>query len=71
MQQIYQTTKKIWNTINPYFSNKGLNSNKMLLKEKGELVSEKKQLATIMNNFFIYITKALNLKEDRVALPLL
>ena len=27
--------KKFWKIIKPYFSNKGLNSNKMLLKEKG------------------------------------
>ena len=37
----------------------------MLLKEKGELVSQnKKQLGSIMNKFFINITKRLNLKED-------
>ena len=56
--------KKFWKTIKPYFSNKGLNSNKMLLKEKGELVSDEKQLASIMNKFFINITKSLKLKED-------
>ena len=36
----------------------------MLLKEKGELVSDEKQLASIMNKFFINITKSLKLKED-------
>ena len=30
--------KKFLKTIKPYFSNKGLNSNKMLPKEKGNLV---------------------------------
>ena len=44
--------KKFWKTIKPYFSNKGLNSNKMLLKEKGELVSDEKQLASIMNKMY-------------------
>ena len=34
----------------------------MLLKEKGELVSDQKQLASIMSRFFINITKSLNLK---------
>ena len=38
--------RKFWKTIKPYFSNKGLNSNKSLLKEKGNLVSNEKQLAT-------------------------
>ena len=53
----------------PYFSNKGLNSNKMLLKEKGELVSDEKQLASIMNRFFIIITKNVKLKEDQGSPP--
>ena len=56
--------KKFWKIIKPYFSNKGLNSNKMLHKEKGELVSDEKQLASIMSKFFINITKSLKLKED-------
>ena len=56
--------RNFWKTIKPYFSNKGLNSNKLLLKEKGNLVSDEKELATIMNNFFINITKNLELKKD-------
>ena len=47
------------------FSNKGLNSNKMLPKEKGVLVSDEKLLTSIMNKFFINITKSLKLKEDQ------
>ena len=35
------------------------------MKEKGNLVSNEKELATIMNNFFINITKDLELKKDR------
>ena len=54
--------RKLWKTVKLYFS-KGLNSNQFLLKEKGNLVSNEKQLATIMNSFFIYITKGLELKE--------
>ena len=55
---------KFWKTIKPCFSNKGLNSKKLLLKEKGNLVSDEKELATIMNNFFINITKNLEMKKD-------
>ena len=51
--------RKFWKTIKPYFSNKGLNSIKLLLKKKGNLVSDEKELATIMNNFFINITRVL------------
>ena len=56
--------RKFWKTIKPFFSNKELNSNKFLLKEKGNLVSNEKPLATIMNSFFINITEGLELKED-------
>ena len=34
------------------------------MKEKGNFVSDEKGLATIMNNFFINITKELELKKD-------
>ena len=37
----------------------------MLLKEKGELITDEKELASIMNKFIINITKSLNLKEDQ------
>ena len=36
----------------------------MSITEKGELISDKQQLGSIMNKFFINITKSLNLKED-------
>ena len=61
--------KKFWKTIKPHSSKKGLNSNKMLLKKKGELISDEKQLASIMNKFFINITKSLKLKEDQGSPP--
>ena len=56
--------RKFWKTIKPYFSNKSSNSNKLLLKEKSSLVSDGKEIATIINNFFINITKDLELKKD-------
>ena len=37
----------------------------MLLKEKGEYVSDEKQPASIINKFFINITKSLNLKVNQ------
>ena len=57
--------RKFWKIMKPYFSNKGLNSNKLLMKERGNPVSDEKEPATIMNNFFINITKDLKLKKDR------
>ena len=49
--------KNFWETVKPYFSNKRLNSNKMLLKEKGKLISDEKQLASIMSKFSIIFKK--------------
>ena len=40
--QDFSDNRKFWKTIKPYFSNKGLNSNKFLLKEKRNLVSNEK-----------------------------
>ena len=37
----------------------------MLLKEKGELFPDEKQLASIMKKFFFNITESLNSKEDQ------
>ena len=42
--------KKFWKTIKPYFSSKGLNSNKMLLKEKGELIPNEIELEEVFIN---------------------
>ena len=61
--------KTFCKTIKPYFSNKGLNSNKILLKENGELDSGKEQIVFIMSKFIINIAKSLNLKEEQCSPP--
>ena len=43
----------------------------MLFKEKGELASDEKQLASIINKFFINITISLKLKEDQSGPPVI
>ena len=53
--------RKFWKTIKPLFSNKGLNSKKVMLKENNKLITE---LATVMNTFFVNITDSLDLKKD-------
>ena len=49
--------RNFWRTIKPYFSNKGLNSNKLLLKEKGNLVSDEKELVTITKSSLLISRK--------------
>ena len=55
-------SKKFWKTIKPFFSHKGLNSNKLMLKGNNRLITEEK--ATVMNTFFVKITESLDLKKD-------
>ena len=37
--------------MKPFFSNKGLNSDKLMLKENNRLITEEKELVTVMNTF--------------------
>ena len=55
--------KKFWKTVKPFFSNKGLNSNKLILIEKNNLISEESVLANTMNQYFTIITKQLKKPE--------
>ena len=56
--------KKFWKTIKPFFSNKGLNTNKLMIIEENNLISEESILANTMNQYFTSITKQLNLKKS-------
>ena len=40
-----------------------MNSNKLMLKENSRLISKEKELATVMNTFFVNITESLDLKK--------
>ena len=63
--------RKFWKTIKPFFSNKGLNSNKLMLKENNRLITEEKELATVMNTFFVNITEFRSKKDDDSSLDLI
>ena len=56
--------KKFWKTIKPFFSNKGLNTNKLMLIEDNNLISEESVLAYRMNQYFTNLTKQLNIKKS-------
>ena len=58
------SSKKFWTFCKPFFSNKTNSFNdKMMLVEKGEVVSINEEIATHFNNYFNDITKGLNIKE--------
>ena len=56
--------KKFWKMIKPYFSDKGLNCNKMILREEDDLITNESQIAGIMNHYFLNVTKDLKLKPS-------
>ena len=56
-------SQTFWKTVKPYFSCKGSNSNGItLLENANSIVTDDKDVAKTMNNFFINITKNINLK---------
>ena len=61
-------TKKFWKIIKPFFSNKGINSNKLILRDKDVLITDEKALATLTNKYFVNITADLDLKRDSESL---
>ena len=49
--------------MKPYFNLKGLNSNKLLLKEEGHLISDERT-SKFNELFFINITTELDIKKE-------
>ena len=58
-------SKKLWKTIKPFFSNKGLNTNNTILVENNEIVREDETIAN-MNNYFTKFTTHLKLKLTKI-----
>ena len=58
--------KKFWKTIKSFFSNKGLNTNNMMLVEDNEIVRKEEIIANIMNNYFTNTTTHLKLKPTKI-----
>ena len=47
-----------------YFSDKGLQTNNIILKDKNRLVTDSSIIANTFNNYFINITNTLNFKTS-------
>ena len=43
-------SKKFWKTVKPFFSNKGINANNMMLVENGEIVNNSRHHKLGRNN---------------------
>ena len=48
--------------VKPFLSDKDVNSSEITLIEKSSIAVDENKIANIMNNYFINITKTLNLK---------
>ena len=55
--------KRFLKKMKPFFSDKGLRTNNIILKDKNRLVTESSIIATIFDNYFINTTN-LNLKPS-------
>ena len=56
--------KLFWKSVKPFFCDKGSNSSKITLVEENNIISDEEEIANIMNNYFINVTKTLNLKKQ-------
>ena len=56
--------KLFWKGVKPFFNDKGSNSSKITLVEENNIISDEEEIANIMNNYFINVTKTLNLKKQ-------
>ena len=56
--------KNVWKSVKPNFTNKNRKNDKIILVENGEIISKNKKTAEIMNNYFVNITKELNIPEE-------
>ena len=54
--------KVFWKNVRSFLSDKCVSSSKITLVEKNSIVGDENKIAHIMNNYFIDITKTLNLK---------
>ena len=55
-------SKTFWKTIKLNLNEKGSSFSKIILSEKGSILNDNKKTCDTTNNFFINITKTLNLK---------
>ena len=55
--------KLFWKSIKPFFSDKGPSTSKITLVEGNNIVSNEEEIANVMNDYFINVTRTLNLKK--------
>ena len=56
--------KKFWKRIKPFFSDKGLANNSIVLKENGNLITDTQELANLFNTYYLNLINTLQLKKS-------
>ena len=51
--KIFDSNKKFWQRVKPLFSDKTILKQSIRLKENGKILSDKKEVAEILNNYFM------------------
>ena len=59
--------KLYWKSVKRFFNDKESNSSKITLVKK---INDEEEIANIMNNYFINVTKTLNLKKQLVVVKM-
>ena len=55
--------KTFWKTVKPFFTDKKNNSGKIILVENNEIITDDKNNAEVMNDYFVNVTKTLDIPE--------
>ena len=55
--------KHFWKTVKPFFTNKQHKNPKIILVENDEIINDNKKNAEIMNNYFVNVTKGLDIPD--------
>ena len=64
----YTDNIRFWNTVKPMFSNTSIGSKNITLVEKGNIVTDDKEIAETFNSFFIDAVSSLSIEENKALL---
>ena len=55
--------KTFWKTVKPFFTDEGVNHDRILLVEENETISDNDEISGKLNNLFANILKILNIQQ--------
>ena len=61
--------KKFWKTVKPFFTDKGVSRNKVVLVEDDRIINDDKEVAQTFNDYFDNAVKSLGISENEPSEP--